>query len=55
MKTKNNHNCQKIKLYGSLTAKEIKKKHAFRQVRGMEMGSHGKAAAGGLDPPFVCG
>ena len=27
LKTKNNLNCQKIKLYGSLTTKELKKKH----------------------------
>ena len=26
-KTKINQNCQKIKLYGSLTTKELKKKH----------------------------
>ena len=30
IKTINNQNCQKIKLYGSLTTKELKKKHSFR-------------------------
>ena len=29
LKTKNNQNCQKIKLYGSPTTKELKKKHSF--------------------------
>ena len=41
LKTKNNQNCQKIKLYGSLTTKELKKKHSFRPVGGMETGSQG--------------
>ena len=53
LKTKNNQNCQKIKVYGSLTTKEIKKKHSSRPVGGTEMGSwvemtRSKAAAGGL-------
>ena len=39
LKTKNNHNCQKIELYGSPTTKELKKKHSFRPVEGAEMGS----------------
>ena len=39
LKTKNNQNCQKIELYGSLAAKELKKKHSFRLVRGAETGS----------------
>ena len=39
LKTKNIQNCQKIKLYGSLTTKELKKKHSFRMVGGTEMGS----------------
>ena len=39
LKTKNNQNCQKIELYGSLTTKELKKKHSFRLVGGAEMGS----------------
>ena len=41
-KTKNNQNCQKIKLYGSPTTKELKKKHSFGLVRGAEMGSQGR-------------
>ena len=52
LKTKNNQNCQKSKLYGSPTTKELKKKHSSRPVRGAETGNwsertHGKAAAGG--------
>ena len=39
LKTKNNQNCQKIKLYGSPTTKELKKKHSFRQGGGAEKGS----------------
>ena len=51
-KTKNNQNRQKIKLYGSPTNKELKKKHSSKPVGGVEMGSqvertHSKAAAGG--------
>ena len=42
LKTKNNQNCQKIKLYGSLTTKELKNKHSFRMVGGMEMDSRGR-------------
>ena len=42
LKTKNNRNCQKVKLYGSPTAKELKKKHSFRQVGGAETGSRGR-------------
>ena len=38
LKTKNNQNCQKIKLYGSPTTKELKKKHSSRLVGGEEMG-----------------
>ena len=71
LKAKNNHNCQKIKLYGSLTAKELKKKHSSIPVGGTEMGSWegedtgqggslrtgvGEAAAYGAGgPTFVCG
>ena len=40
-KTKTNQNRQKIELYGSLTIKELKKKHSFRLVRGVETGSRG--------------
>ena len=50
LKTKSNQNCQKIELYGSLTTKELKKKHSSRLVGGAEMGrlggkDLGKAAA----------
>ena len=41
LKIKNNQNYQKIKLYASLTTKELKKKHPFRWVGGVEMGSGG--------------
>ena len=41
LKTKNNQNCQKIQLYGSLTTKELKKKLSSRQVGGAETGSWG--------------
>ena len=49
---KTKQNCQKTKLYGSPTTKELKKKHSTKPVEGAEMGSwaertHGKAAAGG--------
>ena len=67
LKTKNNHNCQKIELYGNLTTKELKKKHSSRPVGGAEMGSvertHSKAVARGLSeaaaggaggPTFAC-
>ena len=39
LKTKNNHNFQKMELYGSLTNKQLKKKHSFRLVGGAETGS----------------
>ena len=43
LKTSNNQNCQKIKLYGGgLTTKELKKKHSFRPVGGAEMGNQGR-------------
>ena len=42
LKTKNNQNCQKIKLYASLTTKEIKKKHLPRPVGGAEISSQGR-------------
>ena len=41
LKTKNNQNGQKIKLYGSLTNKELKKKYSSRPAGGTEMGSWG--------------
>ena len=40
-KIKKNQNCQKIKLYRSLTTKELKKKHASRTIGGVETGSRG--------------
>ena len=43
LKAKNNPNCQKLKLYGSLTTKELKKKkHSSRPAGGAEMGSRGR-------------
>ena len=42
LKTKNNQNYQNIKLYGSLTSKELKKKFASRLVGGEEMGRQGR-------------
>ena len=41
LKTKNNQDCQKTELYGSLITKELKKKHSSTPVGGMEIGSHG--------------
>ena len=60
LKTKNNQNCQKIKVYGSLTTKEIKKKHSSRPVGGAETGSRAertlsKAVAGGPSEVADCG
>ena len=51
LKQKITRTARKSKLYGSLTNKEIKKKHSSRWVGGAEMGSwaertRGKAAAG---------
>ena len=40
LKTKNNHNCQKIKLYGNPTTKELKK-HSSRLVEEKETGGQG--------------
>ena len=68
LKTKNNQNWKKIKLYGSLTTKKLKKKHSSRLVGGAETGiqagrTRGKAAAvgpgkvavgGGGGPTLVC-
>ena len=67
-KTKNNQNCQKIELYGSLATKELKKKHSSKPVGELETGSRaegtgGKAAVGGpseaagyglVGPTFEC-
>ena len=64
LKTKNNQNFQNIKLYGSLTTKELKKKQSPRTVEGVEMGGwdagtermHGKVVAGRPGgPTFRCG
>ena len=41
LKTKNNQNCQKIKLHRSPTNKELKE-HASRLVGGVGMGSQGR-------------
>ena len=37
LKTNNTQNCQKIKLYGSLTTKDLKKPHSSRRVGGEKM------------------
>ena len=42
LKPKNNQNCKKIKLYGSPTTKEIKKKHSSRLVGGAGWGGEGQ-------------
>ena len=55
LKTKSNQNCQKIELYGSLTTKELKKKHSSRPGGGAETGSQGGEEPhrpGG--PTFMC-
>ena len=55
LKTNNNQNCQKIKLYGSLTTKELKKKHSPRLGREAQR-IHGKVVAGRVgSPTFACG
>ena len=63
LKTKNNQNCQKIKLYGSPTTKQLKKKHSSRPVGvaakmdrtpyRLAAGEPRPARAGG--PTFECG
>ena len=45
VKTRNNHNCQKIKLYRSLTTKELKKEHSSRLVGRAEMGNQSEQGA----------
>ena len=42
LKTKSKQNCQKIELYGSLTTKELKKKHSPRLIGGVERGNWGR-------------
>ena len=37
LKTNNTQNCQKIKLYGSLTTEDLKKPHSSRQEGGAEL------------------
>ena len=55
LKTNNNQNCQKIKLYGSLTTMELKKKHSPRPG-GEAQRIHGKVVAGRAgSPTFACG
>ena len=70
LKTRTNQNCQKIELYGSPTSKQLKKKHSFRLIGGLEMGSWGgedvqqgsnwrtwasEVVAGGVGgPTFAC-
>ena len=49
LKTKNYQNCQKIKLHGSLTTKELKKKHSFRPVGRAETGSQVERMCGKVE------
>ena len=42
---RNNRNFQKIKVNGSPTTKELKKKHSSRLVGGEELGSQGRGDA----------
>ena len=39
--TKEAQNFQNTELYGSLTTKQLKKKHSSRPIGGVEMGSRG--------------
>ena len=41
LKMKKKQNCQKVKLYGSLTTKELKKEHSSRLLGREERGSWG--------------
>ena len=45
LKINNNYNCWKIELYGSPTTKELKKKHSFTLVGGVET-IYSKSSAG---------
>ena len=62
LKTKITQNCQKIKLYGSPTTKDLKEPYSYRQVGGVEMGTGaekmqcggGKAASAMGGPTFTC-
>ena len=60
LKIKNNQNCEKIELYGSLTTKKLKKKHSSRPVGGAETGSwvertQGKAGGPGQMRKWLAG
>ena len=60
LKTKKQPELTEIKLYGSPTTKEIKKKYSSRLLGGAETGSwaersHCKAAAGGPSEVVDCG
>ena len=66
LKTKNTQNCQKIKLNGSLTMKDLKKLYSPRWVGGVERragaertwcgGGEAAAVASGMgSPTFTCG
>ena len=50
-KTKNTQNCQEIELYGSPTAKDLKKPHSCRRVGGAQRGGSGRTGG----PIFTCG
>ena len=52
-KTSITHNHQKIKMYGSLTTKELKKSHSSRRVGGLER--QGKAGRYGWVVPHTPG
>ena len=57
-KTDTTQNCQKIELYGSLTAKDLKKPHLSRWVGGAERcGAMGVVGRGGRtgSPTSTCG
>ena len=58
LKTKNNQNCQKIELYGSLTTKELQK-HSSRPATGVKTGNQvertrAKAMAGEPEGSHIC-
>ena len=46
---------QKIKLYGSLTTKKLKKSHSSRQVGGVEMWRHAEKPRDTGSPILMCG
>ena len=59
LKTKYNQNCQKIKLYGSLTTEDLKRKYSSRWVGEVEgepgQRGHRVAAHRMGGPTFTCG